>query len=527
MKKVRRAIISVTDKTGVVEFASGLSAAGVDIISTGGTAELIKNAGIPVVPISTYTGFPEMLDGRLKTLHPRIHGGILGIRDNPQHVKDMESHGILPIDMVVVNLYAFEQTVAKGCTLAEAVENIDIGGPTMLRAAAKNYNDVAVVVDPADYAGILEEMNGHKGMLSLARRFSLAKKVFQATARYDAAISNYLGSTPEVPEVEEPKAFPDTFTAQFSKVQDLRYGENPHQKAAFYRTNTRGVAGLADSRQLQGKELSYNNILDLNAALVIAAEFHEAAAVVIKHNNPCGVAVSKNDLVEAYENAYACDRTSSFGGIVGFNRPVTKEAAERLTRIFLEAVIAPGYEEGALRVLSAKKNLRVIDFGEITPEKLRFGAHDFDVKRVSGGVLLQTLDVESASDLKTVTKRGPDEKELEDLLFAWNVCKHVKSNAIVLAREARTVGIGAGQMSRIDSTRIAVLKARDAGLEVRGSALASDAFFPFRDNVDLAAEHGVTAIIQPGGSIRDSEVIEAADSHNMAMVFTGIRHFRH
>ncbi len=527
MKKVRRAIISVTDKTGVVEFAKELAAQGVEIISTGGTADMIKNSGVAVVPISTYTGFPEMLDGRLKTLHPRIHGGILGMRDNPKHREEMESYGILPIDMVVVNLYAFEETVAKGCTLDDAIESIDIGGPTMLRAAAKNHNDVAVVVDPADYAGIIGEMKDKKGMLSKQTRFRLAKKVFQTTARYDAAISNYLGSVPEIPGVEPARDFPETFTAQFEKVQDLRYGENPHQKAAFYRKRTKGPAGLADAKQLQGKELSYNNILDLNAALTIAAEFHEPAAVIIKHNNPCGVAVSKAGILEAYENAYACDKTSAFGGIVGFNRPVSKEAAKTLAKIFLEAVIAPGFEAGALEVLGAKKNLRVLDFGEITPEKLRFGKDDFDMKRVSGGVLLQTLDVESASDLKTVTKRGPDEKELEDLLFAWNVCKHVRSNAIILACDGRTIGIGAGQMSRIDSTRIAVLKARDAGLEVRGSVLASDAFFPFSDNVDLAAEQGVTAIIQPGGSIRDEDVIKAADGHNMAMVFTGVRHFRH
>ncbi|MFQ5737359.1 MAG: bifunctional phosphoribosylaminoimidazolecarboxamide formyltransferase/IMP cyclohydrolase, partial [Thermodesulfobacteriota bacterium] len=388
MKKVNRAIISVTDKTGVVEFAKGLAAAGVEIISTGGTAEMLKNAGLTVVPISTYTGFPEMLDGRLKTLHPTIHGGILGMRDNPKHMQDMESHGIPPIDMVVVNLYAFEQTVAKGCTLEEAIENIDIGGPTMLRAAAKNYNDVAVVVDPADYGEIIGEMNKKKGMLSRKSRFALAKKVFQTTARYDAAISNYLGSAPDIPELEERKAFPETFTEQFEKVQDLRYGENPHQKAAFYRRRTDGQAGLADAKQLHGKELSYNNILDLNAAVTIAAEFHEPAAVIIKHNNPCGTAVSKSGILDAYDNAYACDRTSAFGSIVGFNRPVTRDVANVLSKIFLEAVIAPGYEEGALAVFAAKKNLRVIDFGDITPEKLRFGQDDFDRKRVCGGMLL-------------------------------------------------------------------------------------------------------------------------------------------
>ncbi|MBI5493045.1 MAG: bifunctional phosphoribosylaminoimidazolecarboxamide formyltransferase/IMP cyclohydrolase [Deltaproteobacteria bacterium] len=527
MKRIRRAIVSVTDKTGVAEFVKELAGFGVEIISTGGTAEILKKAGVNVIPISSYTGFPEMLDGRLKTLHPKIHGGILGIRDNPTHQKEMETNGILPIDMVVVNLYAFEDTIARGCTLEEAIENIDIGGPTMIRASAKNHNDVAVVVDPADYSGIIKEMREKKGMLSKATRFSLAKKVFQITARYDAAISNYLGAVPELPEVEATKKFPDTFTVQFEKVQDLRYGENPHQAAAFYRRRVKGRAGLTDAKKLQGKELSFNNILDLNAALTIAAEFHEPAAVIIKHNNPCGTAISKGGILAAYRLAYECDKTSAFGGIVGFNRKVTKEMAEELNKIFLEAVIAPGFEGDALKVFSSKKNLRVMDAGEVTPGAQSFGPEDFDMKRVSGGALLQTLDIESASDLKTVTKRGPDDKELEDLLFAWNVCKHVKSNAIILANNGRTVGIGAGQMSRIDSTRIAVMKANDAGLTVEGSVMASDAFFPFRDNVDMAAKHGITAIIQPGGSIKDEEVIKAADEHGIAMIFTGIRHFRH
>ncbi|MDO8426580.1 MAG: bifunctional phosphoribosylaminoimidazolecarboxamide formyltransferase/IMP cyclohydrolase [Deltaproteobacteria bacterium] len=527
MRRIRRAIVSVTDKAGVAEFVKELVGFGVEIISTGGTAELLKKAGVNVIPISSYTGFPEMLDGRLKTLHPKIHGGILGIRDNPSHQKEMETNGILPIDMVVVNLYAFEDAIARGCALEEAIENIDIGGPTMIRASAKNHNDVAVVVDPADYGSIIKEMRDKKGMLSKATRFSLAKKVFQLTARYDAAISNYLGSVPDLPEVEVASRFPETYTVQFEKVQDLRYGENPHQAAAFYRRRTKAGACLADAKKLQGKELSYNNILDLNAALSIAAEFHEPAAVIIKHNNPCGAAASKNGILAAYRLAYECDKTSAFGGIVGFNREVPKEAAEELNKIFLEAVIAPGFEEAALKAFSAKKNLRVIEAGEIKPEALSFGPEDFDIKRVSGGVLLQTLDIESASDLKTVTKRGPDDKELEDLLFAWNVCKHAKSNAIILAKAGRTIGIGAGQMSRIDSTRIAVMKANDAGLIVKGSVLASDAFFPFRDNVDLAAEQGVTAIIQPGGSIRDEEVIAAANERGIAMVFTGIRHFRH
>ncbi|MBI2411892.1 MAG: bifunctional phosphoribosylaminoimidazolecarboxamide formyltransferase/IMP cyclohydrolase [Deltaproteobacteria bacterium] len=521
MKRIKRAIISVTDKTGIVEFAKELASSGVEIISTGGTAELIKNAGISVIPISSYTGFPEMLDGRLKTLHPKIHGGILGIRENQTHRQEMEANGILPIDMVVVNLYAFENTIAKGCTLDEAIENIDIGGPTMIRAAAKNHNDVAVVVDPADYAAITDELKEKKGMLSRHTRFNLARKVFQTTARYDAAISNYLGTVPDMPEIEDKKKFPDTFTVQYEKVQDLRYGENPHQAAAFYRTRAKG--GLGDAKKHQGKELSYNNILDLNAALHLVSEFHDPAAVIVKHNNPCGTAVSKNGILSAYERAYACDKTSAFGGIVGFNRKVTKEMAEVLNRIFLEAVIAPGYDKEALDVLSAKKNLRVLE----SSEKADDCPSDFDIKRVCGGVLLQTLDKESAADLKTVTKRGPVDAELEDLLFAWSVCKHVKSNAIILASNGRTIGIGAGQMSRIDSTRIAVIKARDAGLDVKGSVLASDAFFPFRDNVDMAAEHGITAIIQPGGSIKDEEVIKAADEHGIAMVFTGIRHFRH
>ena len=468
-----------------------------------------------------------MLDGRLKTLHPKIHGGILGIRENPTHVKEMETNGILPIDMVVVNLYAFEETIAKGCSLEDAIENIDIGGPTMIRAAAKNHNDVAVVVDPADYVNIISEMNGKKGCLSRQTRFMLAKKVFQLTARYDAAISNYLGAVADIPEAEPKKEFPDTYTIQFEKVQDLRYGENPHQKAAFYRRRVAGRAGLADAKQLQGKELSYNNILDLNAALNLVSEFHESAAVIVKHNNPCGVAASKNGLLAAYALAYECDKTSAFGGIVSFNRKVTKDVAEDMGKIFLEAIIAPEFAPEAQQVLASKKNLRLLEIGEITPENLSFGPSDMDIKRVSGGVLLQGLDIESAADLKTVTKRGPDEKELEDLLFAWNVCKHVKSNAIIFARDGRTIGIGAGQMSRIDSTRIATRKAADAGLQVKGSVMASDAFFPFRDNVDMAAQHGVTAIIQPGGSIRDEEVIKAADEHGIAMVFTGIRHFRH
>ncbi len=527
MKKVKRALISVTDKSGVAEFAKGLAAMNVEIISTGKTAEILKDAGVNVIPISAYTGMPEMLDGRLKTLHPKIHGGILGKRDDHRHLKEMQESGIAPIDMVVVNLYAFEDTVKKGASFEEAVENIDIGGPAMIRASAKNFNDVAVVVAPEDYPRVAREMAEKKGMLSRDTRFALAKKAFQLTARYDGAISNYLSSVPDIPSVEPAKKFPDAITVQFEKVQDLRYGENPHQKAAFYKCAAIDSTGLANARQVHGKELSYNNILDLNAALQIVSEFHDGAAVIIKHNNPCGVASSKGSLASAYLNAYACDKTSAFGGVVGFNRVVTMDVAEALSRIFLEAVIAPGFDKDALELLSAKKNLRVIETGKNDAFDSGVGSCCFDVKKVSGGFLLQTPDRGSAADLKTVTKRGPNDAELEDLLFAWNVARHVKSNAIVLARGQMTIGIGAGQMSRIDSTRIAVMKAADAGLDVKGAVMASDAFFPFKDNIEMAGKHGITAVIQPGGSIKDEEVARSADQYGMAMVFTGIRHFRH
>jgi phosphoribosylaminoimidazolecarboxamide formyltransferase/IMP cyclohydrolase len=530
MKKVKRAIISVTDKSGVVEFSRALSEMGVEIISTGGTARLLEEAGVHVIPISSYTGFPEMLDGRVKTLHPKIHGGILGIRDNEVHRSAMEKHRIPAIDMVVVNLYAFEDTVKKGGTLEEAIESIDIGGPTMIRAAAKNYNYVACVTDPADYDGIIDEMKKNGGAVSNETRFALAKKVFQLTAGYEGAISNYLGGIagPSSGTKEaEREIFPETFTVRLKKIQDLRYGENPHQAAAFYSgPGAPSLPGnLAGARKHQGKELSYNNILDLTSAMELAAEFHEPAAVIIKHNNPCGTAMSKEGLLSAYKKALACDSKSAFGAIVGFNGTVTKEVATKLTEIFLEAVVAPAFEKKALNVFKKKKNLRVIETGKAPQGKGDNGTPE--LKRVSGGFLAQTPDKESASDLKTVTQRGPTERELEDLLFSWNVVKHVKSNAIVIARCTQTVGIGAGQMSRIDSTRIALMKAGDAGLDVKGGVLASDAFFPFRDNVDMAAEQGITAVIQPGGSVRDEEVIKAADEHDIAMVFTGIRHFRH
>ncbi|MCK5236556.1 MAG: bifunctional phosphoribosylaminoimidazolecarboxamide formyltransferase/IMP cyclohydrolase [Deltaproteobacteria bacterium] len=519
MKKIQRAIISVTDKTGVVEFAKELIEQGVEIISTGGTGKLLKDEGIKVIPISSYTGFPEMLGGRVKTLHPKIHGGILGIRDNEEHAKAMETHGILPIDMVVVNLYAFEKTVESGCTVAEAIENIDIGGPTMIRAAAKNYNDVACVSDPNDYGDIIDEMKKSGGALSSKTRVDLSKKVYQLTARYDAAISNYLGT------IEDEKIshkFPETITVQFKKVQGLRYGENPHQGAAFYSDSDAQDNTLPKLTQHQGKELSFNNILDLNAAVTISMEFHEPAAIIIKHNNPCGAAMSNTGLLDAYKNALQCDSKSAFGGIVGLNREVSKELAETMSSLFLEAVVAPTFTDEALEVFKGKKNLRVIELGAMPKQK-----PGLELKRVLGGVLLQDVDLGSASDLKTASERGPSDKELTDMLFAWNICKHVKSNAIIFAKDSRTIGIGAGQMSRIDSTNLAIMKAEDAGLTVKGCVLASDAFFPFRDNVDMAAKHGITAIIQPGGSIRDEEVIAAADEHGIAMVFTGIRHFKH
>lgn len=527
MKKVRRAIISVTDKTGVAEFAKELSLMGIEIISTGGTEALLKKSGVDAIPISSFTGFPEMLEGRLKTLHPKIHGGILAKRNNPGHAKDAEAYGILPIDMVVVNLYAFEETVAEGRPFDAVIEAIDIGGPTMIRASAKNFRDVAVVVDPSDYNAITNELKEKKGHLTEATRFLLAKKAFKLTASYDAAISNYLSATEDIEGLSPRKKFPDTVTVQFEKVQDLRYGENPHQHAAFYRTRAGRSAGLGSAKQVHGKELSYNNILDLNSALLLAAEFSEPASVIIKHNNPCGVSASKEGLLSAYKNAYQCDRVSAFGGIVGFNRVVGKDLADELSRIFLEAIIAPGFEEDALKILSAKKNLRLLTICETGNKGAACCPTEADIKKVCGGVLLQTPDIESATGLKTVTKRGPTDEELNDLMFAWKVCKHVKSNAIILAGRQSTIGIGAGQMSRIDSTRISVMKAQDAGLAVKGAVLSSDAFFPFRDNVDLAAKHGITAIVQPGGSIKDAEVIKAADEHGIAMVFTGIRHFRH
>ncbi len=523
MSIIKRALISVSEKTGIVEFARFLLCREVEIISTGGTARLLADNGIKVTEVSDYTGFPEMLDGRLKTLHPRIHGGVLGRRDLQSHLQAMERHGIQPIDLVVVNLYPFEQTVARSdCTLDLAIENIDIGGPTLLRAAAKNHAAVTVVVDNADFRVVIEEMKAHSGALTDGTRFALAVKAFEHTARYDGAIANYLGTL-------EPGGghtrFPRTFNAQFVKAQDMRYGENPHQQAAFYREQAPAEACIATATQLQGKELSFNNIADTDAALECVKSFDEPACVIVKHANPCGVAVA-DTVLDAYQNAYITDPTSAFGGIIAFNRALDASTARAIIeRQFVEVIVAPSVMPDARAVLAAKQNVRVLECGEWRGER----PPGLDFRRVTGGLLVQERDNAALgrADLKVVTRRAPTTNEINDLLFSWKVVKFVKSNAIVYCKAGRTVGVGAGQMSRVYSARIASIKAADAGLEIRGSVMASDAFFPFRDGLDQAAEVGVTAVIQPGGSMRDQEVIEAADQHGIAMVFTGMRHFRH
>jgi phosphoribosylaminoimidazolecarboxamide formyltransferase/IMP cyclohydrolase len=522
MSKIQRALISVSDKTGVVEFARQLAAQGVEILSTGGTAKLLRDNSIPVREVSDYTGFPEMMDGRIKTLHPKIHGGLLARRGVDDEV--MAQHGIAAIDLVVVNLYPFAQTVARpDCDLATAIENIDIGGPTMLRAAAKNHSAVTVVVDSTDYSPVLGEMRANHGAVDPATRFRLAMKAFEHTAQYDGAIANYLGT---IADSGERRRFPHTYNHQFIKAQDLRYGENPHQQAAFYVERQPAEAGVATARQLQGKELSFNNIADTDAAVECVKSFAEGpACVIVKHANPCGVAVGQN-LFEAYDRAYQTDPTSAFGGIIAFNQALDAETAGAIIeRQFVEVIIAPAVAEDALPVLAAKKNVRVLSCGQWATDR----SPELDYKRVSGGLLVQDRDngMVNRAALKVVTRRTPGETELRDLLFAWRVAKFVKSNAIVYAKDTMTVGVGAGQMSRVYSARIAAIKAADAGLQVQGSVMASDAFFPFRDGLDSAAEVGVTAVIQPGGSMRDDEVIAAADEHGIAMVFTGMRHFRH
>ncbi|MEJ2646617.1 MAG: bifunctional phosphoribosylaminoimidazolecarboxamide formyltransferase/IMP cyclohydrolase [Gammaproteobacteria bacterium] len=522
MAAIKRALISVSDKTGVVDFARRLQEQGVEILSTGGTAKLLADNAIAVVEVSDYTGFPEMMDGRVKTLHPRVHGGILGRRGVDDAV--MAQHNIPPIDLVVVNLYPFEQTVANpDCDLATAIENIDIGGPAMLRAAAKNHDAVTVVVDSADYQTVLTDMDAHGGRVSSPTRYRLAVKVFEHTARYDGAIANYLGAI-DSDGTREP--FPRTLSLQYRKVQPMRYGENPHQRAAFYVEQDGAQACVAGARQLQGKELSYNNVADTDAALECVKSFTEGpACVIVKHANPCGVALGAN-LLEAYDRAFQTDPTSAFGGIIAFNRPLDASTAKAIVdRQFVEVIIAPEVDEAAAAALATKKNVRVLACGQWGSD----ASPGLDFKRVVGGLLVQDRDVGrvSAQDLKVVTRRAPGEQELKDLLFAWRVAKFVKSNAIVYCRDGMTIGVGAGQMSRVYSAKIAGIKAADENLKVAGSVMASDAFFPFRDGIDQAAEAGINAVIQPGGSMRDEEVIAAADEHGMAMVFTGMRHFRH
>ena len=521
MTSIARALISVSDKTGIVDFARGLHELGVEILSTGGTATRLRDAGMPVVEVSSWTGFPEMMDGRVKTLHPKIHGGLLARRDTDADA--MREHSIAGIDLLVVNLYPFERTVARpDCGLATAIENIDIGGPAMLRAAAKNHAWVTVVVDAGDYPGVLEELRA-SGAVAPATRFRLAARAFEHTARYDGAIASYLGARDGTDA--PPAAFARTLNLQYEKSQEMRYGENPHQRAAFYVERAGAEASVATARQLQGRALSYNNVADTDAALECVRAFEEPACVIVKHANPCGVAVGAR-IRDAYNRAFRTDPTSAFGGIIAFNRPLDAETAAAIVeRQFVEVVIAPRVDAAALAPFAAKENVRVLECGELPAASCA----GFDFKRVTGGLLVQDRDTGAvaAADLEVVTRRAPTGAEMRDLLFAWKVVKFVKSNAIVYCRDGMTVGIGAGQMSRVYSAKIAGIKAMDEGLEVRGSVLASDAFFPFRDGVDAAAEAGVSAVIEPGGSMRDEEVIAAADEHGMAMVFTRMRHFRH
>ena len=510
LRPIRRALISVSDKTGIVDFARELTRFNVEIISTGGTAKALRDAGINVRDISDVTGFPEMMDGRVKTLHPRVHGGLLAIRDNEDHVAALEQHGIQPIDMVVVNLYPFAETIKReGVTREEAIEQIDIGGPAMIRSAAKNARDVAVVVSPEQYGRVIDELNQNNGALSLATRNTFAQKAFEHTARYDIMVSSYLaGSSNELP---------DHLTWTMTKIADLRYGENPHQRAALYQTST--SAGIANAAVLSGKEMSFNNYVDAEAAWQLVCDFDQTACAIIKHTNPAGAGLAET-AAEAYKKAFATDPVSAFGGIVAFNRAVDAAAAEEATKIFTEVVIAPDYDAAALEILRAKKNLRVIRMPtEVDPSRV-------ELKQIGGGMLVQTRDdhILNPLELNVVTARKPTDDEIHALQFAWIVCKHTKSNAIVYARADQTVGVGAGQMSRVDSVKIGAMRAQ---LPVAGSVLASDAFFPFRDGIDEAARHGITAIIQPGGSVRDEEVIAAANEHGLAMVFTGIRHFKH
>ncbi len=529
LQKIRRALISVSDKTGIIDFARELKVFGVEIISTGGTARTLRDAGIEVRDVSEVTGFPEMMDGRVKTLHPKIHGGLLGVRNNVEHIAAMDAHGIEPIDMVVVNLYPFEQTIAReGVTFAEAIEQIDIGGPALLRSAAKNLASVAVVPDASYYEPVLYEMGEHDGALTLELRHELATNAFLCTAVYDGIIHDYLGAKEQQEYVTKPlpDSLEDSDWLGLTRVSDLRYGENPHQKAALYTverplcdSSEVTIHGVATAELLSGKEMSFNNYVDADAAWQLVCDFEETVCAIIKHTNPAGTALGDN-AEAAYRRALACDPVSAFGGIVAFNRALDEAAARAVIEIFVEVVIAPAYEPSALDVLKTKKNLRVLQTTEFAKSA------GLEYQQISGGMLVQTRDTHqlSQADLKVVTKRVPTDDEIKDLLFAWTVCKHTKSNAIVYAREGQTVGVGAGQMSRVDSVKLGAMRAQ---LPVKGSVLASDAFFPFRDGIDEAAKHGITAVIQPGGSMRDAEAIAACDENGLSMVFTGVRHFKH
>ena len=520
---IKQALISVSDKTGVLDFARALSGMGVNILSTGGTAKLLAENGIKVTEVADYTGFPEMLDGRVKTLHPKVHGGILARRDFPEHVSALEKHGIPTIDMVVVNLYPFQQTIAREeCALEDAIENIDIGGPAMLRSSAKNHKDVIVICDPTDYAQVLVELSANNGEASYETKFALAKKVFAHTAQYDGAITNYFTSLGADKQHATRSSYPATLNLHFEKVQEMRYGENPHQSAAFYRESNPQAGALANYTQLQGKELSYNNIADADAAWECVKTFDEVACVIIKHANPCGVAIGANPL-EAYSKALQTDPTSAFGGIIAFNHEVDGNTAEAVAKQFVEVLIAPSFTDEAKKIFTAKQNVRLLEI----PLGHAVNAHDF--KRVGGGLLVQSPDAKNVmlAELKIVSKKQPTPQQLQDLMFAWRVAKFVKSNAIVFCANGMTMGVGAGQMSRIDSARIASIKAQNAGLSLVGTAVASDAFFPFRDGLDVVVDAGATSVIHPGGSMRDQEVIDAANERGIVMLLTGTRHFRH
>ncbi len=520
MSKVQRALISVSDKGGILDFAKELSGLGVEILSTGGTARALKESGIDVKDVSEHTGFPEMMDGRLKTLHPKIHGGLLYRRDNPKDKEETEKHGIQPIDMVVVNLYPFEQTVSKpDVSFDDAIENIDIGGPTMIRAAAKNFKDVAVVVDPEDYGKVLDEMKSDGGEVRYNTKLYLAKKVFSHTAQYDTLISNYLTA-----QGDSSETFPENFNATYRKISDVRYGENPHQKAAVYRAPLNNGLSLVDAKILQGKAMSYNNYLDSSAVIDLAKEYTKMpTAVIVKHNNPCGIA-SADTLSEAYKIAFETDPVSAFGGVIHLNGTVDEATAKEILGLFCEIIIAPSFDDAALKLLGEKPNIRLLEL-DISKE-----VSGFEMRKIQGGLLLQERDLGMIQDLKAcevVTKRAPNDEEYAAMAYAWRVCKHMKSNAIIYASQDRTLGIGCGQTSRVDSARLAAMKAANYNISLKGSAVASDAFFPARDGIDVVAEAGATTIIQPGGSIKDKETIAACDEHGVAMIFTGMRHFRH